>query len=33
MRQMLLTDLYAYRQFGWHQFGWPILPIEWMYGI
>lgn len=28
-REMVLGDLYAYRQFGWHQFGWPILPPDW----
>lgn len=29
MRRMILADLYAYRRFGWHQFGWPVLPLEW----
>lgn len=28
-REMHLADLYAYRQFGWYQFGWPVLPIDW----
>lgn len=28
-RPMELGDLYAYRVYGWHQFGWPVLPTEW----
>lgn len=28
-RQMKLGDLYAYYNFGWHQFDWPVLPVEW----
>lgn len=26
---MHVGDLYSYRTHGWHQFGWPILPMEW----
>lgn len=29
MRRMILADLYSYRTHGWHQYGWPILPMEW----
>lgn len=28
-REMVLGDLYSYRTHGWHQFGWPVLPVEW----
>lgn len=28
-RPAVLGDLYAYRVYGWHQFGWPIVPVEW----
>ncbi len=30
-RRMVLGDLYAYKVFGWHQFGWPSMPTEWWY--
>ena len=32
-RPMVLGDLYAYRRYGWHQFDWPILPLEWWAGF